>query len=103
METSYPDSLPALIKRPSAFLPIAMSAAAAVLVGIFVATIGPVREPDEGAIAHVWQLLMAGQLPILGYFLLRWLPRLPRLTAAVFVLQIAAALAAAAPVYLLGF
>jgi len=24
-----------------------------------------VREADEGAIAHVWQLLMAGQLPLL--------------------------------------
>jgi hypothetical protein len=23
------------------------------------------REPDEGAVAHIWQILMAGQLPLL--------------------------------------
>ena len=32
---------------------------------------GLVREPDEGSIAHLWQLLMAGQLPILAYFAIK--------------------------------
>jgi len=98
----YPDSFLTLIKRPSAFLPMAMSIAALSLLGIVAAASGLVREPDEGAVAHIWQLLMAGQLPILAYFLIQWFPRLPRPAAYVFSLQIAAALAAMAPVHLLG-
>jgi hypothetical protein len=96
------ESFPALIKKPSAFLPIAMSITALLMLGIVAAAYGIVREPDEGAVAHIWQLLMAGQLPILVYFLIRWLPRLPRPTVCVFVLQITAVLAAMAPVYFLG-
>ena len=59
------------------------------------------READEGAIAHIWQLLMAGQLPLLAYFVIRWLPRVPRQTLYVLALQIGAALAAMVPVYFL--
>jgi hypothetical protein len=60
-----------------------------------------VREPDEGAIAHLWQLLMAGQLPVLAYFAIKWLPRAPKQTLRVLALQAGAVLAAMAPVYLL--
>ena len=100
----YPDSFLALSKRPSAFMPMAMSIAAlAMLLGSIVASSGVVvRDADEGAVAHIWQLLMAGQVPILAYFVIRWLPRVPRPTIYVFALQVAAALAAMAPVYLLG-
>jgi hypothetical protein len=35
---------------------------------------GIVHEADEGAAAHTWQLLMAGQLPFLFYFPIKWLP-----------------------------
>ena len=96
------DSFVALIRWPSAFLPIAMSITALSLLGFVAVTYGISREPDEGALAHVWQLLMAGQLPILAYFLVRWLPRLPWPTARAFAVQITAMLAAAAPVYFLG-
>ena len=81
---------------------MAMSIADLSRLGIVAASDGLVRDADEGAVAHIWQLLMAGQLPLLVYFLIRWLPRLPRPTVYVFALQIAAALAAMAPVYLLG-
>jgi len=97
-----PNSLLTLIRRPAAFLPIVMSVAALVLLGVVAASSGLVREPDEGAVAHIWQLLIAGQSPILAYFLIRWLPRLPRSTVYVFALQLAAALAAMAPVHFLG-
>ena len=79
-----------------------MSMAALILLGFVAATSGLVREQDERAVAHLWQLLMAGQLPILAYFLIRWLPRSPRPTVCVFALQLAAALAAMAPVHFLG-
>ena len=101
--SQYPYSVLALSKKPSAFVPMAMSVTAlAVLLGSIAASSGVVRDTDEGAIAHIWQLLMVGQVPILAYFVIRWLPRLPRQTLCVLALQIGAALAAMAPVYLLG-
>jgi hypothetical protein len=45
---------------------------------------------------------MAGQVPIMGYFVIKWLPRVLRQTLYVLALQIGAALAAMAPVYFLG-
>jgi hypothetical protein len=98
----YPDSVRSLSSKPSAFIPMLMSVAALTLLlgGIVAGAV--VREADEGAIAHIWQLLMAGQLPLLAYFAIRWLPRVPRQTLCVLALQDGAALAALAPVYFLG-
>jgi hypothetical protein len=62
---------------------------------------GLAREPDEGSIAHLWQILMAGQLPLLVFFAIKWLPRAPRQTLYILALQGGAALAAMAPVYFL--
>jgi hypothetical protein len=99
----YPASVLSLSKKPSAFVPMLMSVAAlALLLGSIAVHSDAVRDSDEGAIAHIWQLLMAGQLPLLAYFVFRWLPRVPRLTLYVLALQIGAALAAMAPVYYLG-
>jgi hypothetical protein len=101
--SQYPDSVLSLSKKPSAFVPMAMSVTAlAVLLGSIAASSGVERDTDEGAIAHIWQLLMVGQVPILAYFVIRWLPRMPRQTLYVLALQIGAALAAMAPVYFLG-
>jgi hypothetical protein len=101
--SQYPESVFSLIRKPSAFVPLVMSAAAlALLLIAIVAHTGMVRDRDEGAVAHLWQLLMAGQSPLLAYFVFRWLPRVPRQAFAVLVLQSGAALAAMAPVYLLG-
>ena len=91
----------AMLKRPSAYLPVAMSLAALGTVLLFLAMHGPAPQPDEGAAAHLWQLLMAGQLPIILFFAIRWLPQSPRGALPVLALQAAAALAALAPVYLL--
>jgi hypothetical protein len=90
-----------LLKKPSAFLPLAMSLGALATVLAYLALHGPAPQPDEGAAAHIWQLLMAAQLPIVLYFALRWLPAARAQAAPILVLQIAAALAAVAPVYLL--
>jgi hypothetical protein len=87
------------MKQPSALLPIAMSAAALALVLGHVAIFGVVREADEGTAAHLWQLLMAGQVPVVAYFALKWLPQAPGQASRVLALQIVAALAACAPVY----
>lgn len=101
------NSFRAIIRHPSAFLPLAMSFAA--LGVVFVATVynvvhfghGLVREPDEGTAAHLWQLLMAAQIPVLAFFVIKWLPRAPRPTLYTLALQAGAALAAMAPVFFL--
>jgi hypothetical protein len=90
-----------IVKRPSAFLPLAMSLTALVTLLVALAIGGVVRETDEGAAAHIWQLLMGGQIPIVAYFAIKWLPQAPRQALYVLALQAAAGLAAAAPVYLL--
>jgi hypothetical protein len=90
-----------LLKKPSAFLPVAMSLAALATVLIHVALYGPARQADEGAAAHIFQLLMLVQLPIVLFFALKWLPRFPRPALLVLALQAAAGLAALAPVFFL--
>jgi hypothetical protein len=105
--TTMSESFRTMVRRPSAFLPIAMSLLALALLGgayIYGRATGQgalVREPDEGSIAHLWQLLMAGQLPVLAYFAIKWLPRAPKQTLRVLALQAGAVLAAMAPVYFL--
>ena len=91
-----------ILKRPSALIPLAMSCAALTLVLGHIALFGGARQADEGAAAHLWQLLMAGQIPIIGFFAIKWLPRTPTPALLVLVLQLVAGLAAAAPVFLLG-
>ena len=96
-----------IVRQPSAFIPLAMSLSALAVLGCaYIAALaaghgGLVREPDEGTAAHLWQLLMAGQMPVLAFFAVKWLPRAPRQTLCVLALQTGAALAAMAPVFLL--
>jgi hypothetical protein len=92
-------TIPIMFKKPSGFLPITMSLAALAIVLVYLATFGVTHESDEGVAAHVWQLLMAGQAPIVVFFMIRWLPRAPRPALSVLALQITAALAAVAPVW----
>jgi hypothetical protein len=85
-----------MFRKPSAWVPFAISLAAIAVIGLRIAIVGTAPEPDEGAAAHTWQLLMAAQLPMIGWNVVKWVPR-------VFVWQMLAFLAAAAPVYLLGW
>ena len=89
------------LKQPSAWIPLAMSCAALATVLVHVALFGAAREADEGTAAHLWQFLMAGQVPVVAYFALTWLPRTPGPALQVLVLQAGAALAALAPVFVL--
>ena len=90
-----------VLKHPSAFLPVVMSLGALATVLGFLAVHGPAPQADEGAAAHIWQLLMAAQLPIVLFFAFKWVPRSPRQAVPILVLQIGSALAAIAPVLLL--
>ena len=48
-----------ILKKPSAFLPLIMSFAALATVLVHIAIYGVARQADEGAAAHIWQVLMA--------------------------------------------
>ena len=63
------------LKQPSVWLPLGMSLAALALVLGHAAVFGIVHEADEGTAAHIWQILMAGQIPFVIYFMSKWLPR----------------------------
>jgi hypothetical protein len=60
---------------------------------------GTARQADEGTAAHLWQLLMAGQVPFVAFFAVKWLPLEPRRALLILALQIGAALAAMFPVW----
>jgi hypothetical protein len=76
-----------------------MSVAALAVVLWHIPIFGAVREADEGTAAHLWQLLMAGQVPAVAYFTLKWFPRAPGHALRVLALQAVAAVAACVPVY----
>jgi hypothetical protein len=91
------------LRKPSAWIPVAMSIAALTAVLVQRAVHGPAPEPDEGAVAHLWQLLMVAQLPLIAWFAVKGLRRSPHRAWPVLVTQVAAAAAAAVPVALLGW
>ena len=66
------------MKQPSALVPLAMSFAALALVLGHAAMFGVVHEADERTAAHIFQLLMVGQVPIVAFFGAKWLPQAPR-------------------------
>lgn len=88
--------------RPlAAWAPIAMSLAALAVVLFRIATVGTAPQGDEGAEAHIFQLLIAGQVPILIFYAVRWLPRDTKAALLVIGVQLVVAVGALAPVYLL--
>jgi len=90
-----------LLKQPSALIPIAMSLAALGLVLGHAAIYGIVHEADEGAAAHIFQILMVAQTPVIGWFAFKWLRREPRPALRVLGVQAAAIALACASVYFL--
>lgn len=89
------------IKHPSAFLPMAMSLIALAVVLIHIAIFGRVHEDDEGTAAHLFQLLMTAQAPVIAFFAIKWFRQAPKRTLFILALQAAAALPALAAVFFL--
>jgi len=88
-----------LLKLPSAYVPVAMSMAALTVVLGAVVMLSPGGESDEGAAAHIFQLLLVGQVPIVAFFVLRWMRRSFKPAVQVVLLQVGAALMALIPVF----
>lgn len=89
----------ALLRRPSGFVPVAISAMLVALILDRVAQVGTLYQPDEGAGAHLFQILMPVQFLIMLFFAIRWLPERRTAAIEVLALQIAAALTVFALVY----
>lgn len=89
------------VNRITLILPLVLSAFAFALVMANVLS-GVPPQPDENASAHIWQLLMAAQLPLVILFLATadWRSRSPAL---LFGMQVAAIAAACVPVWLASY
>ena len=91
----------ARLNRIGAVVPLVCSALAfAIVMANVVAGVPP--QADENASAHLWQMLMAGQLPLVLLFLVTadWRSRTPWLVTG---LQLLAMGMAAFPVWLAGY
>lgn len=101
---TYRGSTVAMARHPSAFVPLILSGCAlALLVGyLSVFGIGSGRTAhDEGATAHLYQLLIGAQLLIIPWFALRWSWREWRAGATLLALQALAITASFAPLWLI--
>ncbi|MCB9110835.1 MAG: hypothetical protein H6634_06270 [Anaerolineales bacterium] len=76
-----------LFKQPTAWIPLVMSFVALAMILGYVEMFGVVHNQDEGAPAHIFQLLMLAELPIVAFFGLRWITRKPKETLIVLVVQ----------------
>jgi len=95
-------SFATMTKLPSAFIPVAMSFTALLVIAIGPFLFGDLHSKDEGPTAHLWQILMAGQIPVVLFFAIKWLRRAPRQTLKVLALQAGGVLANVAVVFFLG-
>ena len=81
-----------LLKRPSAWIPIAIPLLFFAYIVTVISIVGVVREEDEGAGAHLFQLWLVLEPFLLGYFLFKWYASAPQQAVLVVALQILAAL-----------
>ena len=89
------------MKQPSAVAPVVMSLLGLALVLQHAARFGIVHDADEGTAAHLFQILMVAQVPVILWFAAKWLPRDPGQALRVLALQALAIVAAFASVYFL--
>lgn len=91
---------------PTALVPTVLSLGALIIVLMHYGFFGSDPSTDEGAAAHVWQLLMAAQIPALALFTAKWFRRARRpclnvLTVHSLSIAMCIGLAALAPHYFL--
>lgn len=90
-----------LARQPSAFIPMLLAVTALALLVVRLLTVGIAPRPDEGTTAHLWQLLMVCQVPLITWFALRWLRKAPGRALVIITVQLTLMLAALAPVFIL--
>lgn len=101
LATPVATPLRVVVKQPSAILPLSISLVALTVVLAHAAIFGVVHEKDEGAAAHLWQLLVAGAFSASIFFAIRWMPKAARQTLIVLLFICVLMLANFAAVYFL--
>lgn len=98
--TDYKKYMNAILKQPSAWIPVTLSLVVVTAWCIGLTTVGtPVREPDEGVGAHLFQMWLVLEVLMVAFFATKWLPRRPMQALFVLAIQIVAVLAGCAPVF----
>jgi len=102
----------AIGQKPSAWAPVVMSLCALAMSLVFIEIhfftegVAPQRGAGgvAGVVAHLWQLLMWAQIPVIAFFAFRWIREAPWQAVTVLIVQaVAAASAAVLPVLVLGW
>ncbi len=93
-----------LLKRPSAWVPIALSLVMLVFMFTLFTMHGaptPAENKDEGVAAHLFQIWLVLEFFMILFFASKWLPQKPTDALLVLAIQIALVIAGCAPVFLL--
>jgi len=77
-----------ILKKPGAWIPLAISLAALGYVLVYAALFGTGYHADERAPARIFQLLMLSEIPFIIGFAVNWLPRSPGKAGVILVVQI---------------
>ena len=80
------------MKKPHAWLPVALSLGILAMLAITFITSGLVREADEGVEAHIFQLWLVVEIILIGSLAIKWLPRVPRQAFLILAVQVIAVL-----------
>ena len=83
-----------LLKKPSAAIPIAISFAAITLVLVHRSLVISGDDSEVAGFSRAFRVILALQIPLILYFLYRWLPRKPNDALRVLALQVGAAFVA---------
>lgn len=104
---TYRASVIAMVKRPSGWVPLALSVfcvlllIAALGLTVQVAPDAPGEVHDEGPLARLYQLIMLVELVLIGWFALRWASRDIKAGATVIALQVLAIAASFVPLLII--
>ena len=96
---AYASNVATLAGRPSAFIPLLCSFSALVTVVLALVATSGARQPDEGGAAHIFQLLIVAQAPMLAFFAFRWARKTTWAALTILAAQTFAIAVAIAPVW----
>lgn len=67
-----------LLRKPSVRIPIVLLFGMLVMLLTTLATVGLVRQADEGTQVHIFQLWLVVGVLMIGFFAIKWWPQAPK-------------------------
>jgi len=97
--------MPLTIKKPAAWMPIALSMGMLAMIVYYIVThgVGSAPNADEGAAAHLFQFWLLSEVVLISFFAIKWLPQTPQPGFVILALQIISVLITVFPVFYFGF